>query len=375
MSSPAFPLRMLSIGFLTVLLAAQSASAGWMDAFRDPEDGRLDLSQYLLDRKGALPVPIVITEPAVGYGAGGALVLFQQSLAERALPRSGRAGHRPPNVFGAAGFGTENGTWGTGGGMLLSLAEDRWRVRGMGGYANANLDFFGFGDTDVPSASYTLSGFGGTGTLLYRVGATPAWIAVNYRLLALDARFDRESSLDDSRTSSGIGPTLEHDTRDNIFTPNRGWLGSLEGILYDPSLGSDSEFQTWRGKVFVYVPLRPFVLGARLDARNASGDVPFYMLPYISIRGIPALRYQGRNASAIEAEARWNLDARWGLTGFYGIGRAWMSADTFGDSDLHSAGGTGFRYLLARQIGVYTGIDFAWGPEFALYLQIGSAWR
>ena len=31
---------------------------------QDPEDGQIDLSEWLLDRKGLLPVPIVITEPA-----------------------------------------------------------------------------------------------------------------------------------------------------------------------------------------------------------------------------------------------------------------------------------------------------------------------
>src|SRR5262245_49437767 len=214
----------------------------------------------------------------------------------------------------------------------------------MAGYVDADLEFFGFCGGDVPSASYSLSVFGGTGTLLYRVGTTPAWIAVNYRCLSLEARFDLLSPLDDSRVSSGLGPTLEYDTRDNIFTPHRGWLGSLEGVVYDPSLGSDTEFQTWRGKIYGYVPVRPFVLGARIEARNASGDAPFYMLPYIVLRGIPAARYQGRNASMVEAEARCDLDRRWALIGFYGAGRAWMSADTFDDAEVHDAGGTGFRY-------------------------------
>ena len=38
--------------------------------------------------------------------------------------------------------------------------------------------------------------------------------------------------------------------------------------------------------------------------------------------------------------------------------------------------GTGFRYLLARQLGMYVGLDYAWGPEDeTFYVQIGSAWR
>ena len=41
-----------------------------------------------------------------------------------------------------------------------------------------------------------------------------------------------------------------------------------------------------------------------------------------------------------------------------------------------AAGGVGFRYLIARKLGLYSGIDVARGPETtALYLQVGSAWR
>jgi len=51
-------------------------------SFKDPEDGKLDASEWLLDRKGFLPVPILITEPAVGYGAGAALLFFRESIGD-----------------------------------------------------------------------------------------------------------------------------------------------------------------------------------------------------------------------------------------------------------------------------------------------------
>jgi hypothetical protein len=38
--------------------------------FVDPTDRQFDTSDFLLKHKGALPVPSVITEPAVGYGMG-----------------------------------------------------------------------------------------------------------------------------------------------------------------------------------------------------------------------------------------------------------------------------------------------------------------
>ena len=36
--------------------------------FFDPQDGQLDLSYFLEDPRGFLPIPIIVTEPAVGYG-------------------------------------------------------------------------------------------------------------------------------------------------------------------------------------------------------------------------------------------------------------------------------------------------------------------
>src|SRR5688500_6207299 len=46
--------------------AALAQSTEKRGVFTDPEDGKLDASEWLLERKGFLPVPILITEPAIG---------------------------------------------------------------------------------------------------------------------------------------------------------------------------------------------------------------------------------------------------------------------------------------------------------------------
>ncbi|GAL31626.1 outer membrane protein [Vibrio maritimus] len=51
-----------------------------MDNFIDPKDGRLDGSQFILDNAvGFLPVPLTVTDPAVGVGGGAALLFFHES--------------------------------------------------------------------------------------------------------------------------------------------------------------------------------------------------------------------------------------------------------------------------------------------------------
>ena len=45
------------------------------------------------------------------------------------------------------------------------------------------------------------------------------------------------------------------------------------------------------------------------------------------------------------------------------------------DSRTVAAGGLGFRYRLARKLGLQSGIDIARGPEdTSIYLTVGSAW-
>jgi hypothetical protein len=347
-----------------------------MAGFRDSADGAFDMSTYLLERKGALPVPIVITEPAVGYGGGAALMFFRQSVAELAAQSEGRARYRPPDMFGAAAFGTENGTWGAAGGAMVGLGDDRWRITGGGGYASMNLSYYAEGGT---AAGYNLTGYGGMAKVQYRIARSSAWISAHGRVLEIDSKFDQSALapfLDEKQMVAGIGPSIEYDTRDNIFTPSSGWIGYVEGMFYDPAFGADRSFQIYHAHAYAYLPLPgPFVLGARADGGAANGDTPFYMLPYLGLRGIPAVRYQGERTALAEGELRWNVNRRWALLGFYGAGRAWGSLRSFEDVNTHASGGTGFRYLVARRLGVYSGLDFAWGPDFAFYIQMGSAWR
>ena len=50
---------------------AAAEKPGLRALLHDPKDGKFDMSRWLLERKGGfLPVPIVVSDPAVGYGGG-----------------------------------------------------------------------------------------------------------------------------------------------------------------------------------------------------------------------------------------------------------------------------------------------------------------
>ena len=373
---------------LWLLIAGQAAAQSneKRSLFTDPEDGKLDASEWLLERKGFLPVPIIITEPAVGYGAGAALLFFRESIREVAT-RGKETGHlTPPDIYGVALAATENGTKVGGAGGMVTFAQDRWRWRGGVGLADVNLDFYGAGGmlgTGERSIGYNLQGLMSSQQVMVRLGESNNFVAARWIYLDLEARFDasRPQPVLPARAlevkSSGLGVSFEHDSRDNIFTPSRGFKGAIDSMFYSPDFGSDNKFEAYRAHLFAYLPLtKQFILGGRVDARTARGDVPFYQLPYIDMRGIPAARYQDEDVGVIEAELRWNATPRWALVGFVGSGRAWGSTTSFDDADSVSAWGAGFRYLVARRLGLYMGVDLAKGPEdTAIYIQAGSAWR
>ena len=68
------PLRICSILLIGVLIANSNLLAQKKKVtLKDSLDGAFDLSDYVIDANGFVPVPMIITEPAVG-GFGGALI-------------------------------------------------------------------------------------------------------------------------------------------------------------------------------------------------------------------------------------------------------------------------------------------------------------
>jgi len=96
----------LSVFFLifSVICKAQEPSIK-LSVFRDSLDNAIDMSDWLIQKKGFLLIPTIITEPAVGYGVAGAAVFFHSSYTEK---------HGPPSMSGVLGAATENGTWAVG---------------------------------------------------------------------------------------------------------------------------------------------------------------------------------------------------------------------------------------------------------------------
>ena len=146
--------------------------------------------------------------------------------------------------------------------------------------------------------------------------------------------------------------------------------------IFREALGSDRNFETISLAAMHYRPLSwSLFFSVRGAGRSSSDGTPFYLRPYVSLRGVEVLRYQGEKAAEVEAELRWQVHPRFSLVGFAGAGIARSDIAQQDRETTVTAGGAGFRYMLARKHGLHMGMDIAFGPDDPIfYVVFGSAW-
>jgi len=382
-------LRALPAALLVFVLA--SGTPAWSDdsffgQFIDPKDGMLDNSQVLAKRTGFLPVPIVISEPAVGYGLGAALTFFHERQSgdpEDEPPRDIYGDPMlslPPSVSLVAGAATENGSWLVGGGHLGFYREDSLRYEGFVGYASLNLTFFGLGRNPAlenKSADFNIEGLLISQELKHRVPQLAnGFLGARYQYLNPRVTFDLGLPAgigqgEVNEPDAGLTALYELDTRSNTLSPQDGHNTKFEVGYHGEALGGTAEYWKARARSLSYWDIaESFNLGVRGVAEAAGEDAPFYQKPFIQMRGIPALRYQGDEVLTGELELRIRTSIRWHALVFGGAGIV------LDEEQPHGAAGIGFRYLLTRRLGLQVGLDLAQGPEdTVLYIQVGHAWR
>lgn len=347
--------------------------------FYDSEDGWFDISGFLDTVYGFVPVAVPITEPAVGYGAVGALVFI-----DRDVPGRGQRFTRP-NIAVVGGFGTENGTHGYFAGHLGTWMDGTLRTQVAYANADINLDFFGLGGDRAPGGGlpYTISARGGVAGGGYRLGESPFWLGLRYALVDTNVTLNAPDSglpgISPAALDARLGaitPSLTLDMRDNFFTPTQGWYVDLSVPLFREAFGSDLDFETVNLTAMHYRPLaQSLFLSARATGKSSSDGTPFYLRPYVWLRGVQALRYQGDQAAEIEVELRWQLHPRFSLVGFGGAGIARSDTGQQDTDKTVTSGGAGFRYFIARKHGLHMGLDVGFGPNNPiLYVVFGSPW-
>ncbi|UCF69225.1 MAG: BamA/TamA family outer membrane protein [Acidobacteriota bacterium] len=394
-------LLVLALGTLHVSLLCVAAEPQQDDpAVEEPQAPRSDESDTTQDEKqkaasegggyGILPIPVFITEPAIGEGFGIVLALFHptkdgaqhetlQATTPKAISDTRSEQKPPPVVSGVFGAYTSNGTWAAGIGHLNNFRRDTIRYAGALAAADVSSEFYVGGNP----FGFRLEGYLTYQDLRFRLGRSKVFLGGSLMFLDAINAFDVDlggdvpaTILESDFQNAGLAVQLMYEGRDSLTMPSRGQLFAFGLWRYDEALGGDFDYWNTTLKALSFHPLHErFVLGLRLDVTAIDGDPPFFGYPWVKLRGIPALRYQDELVGAFELEGRYQVAERWSLLGFVGAG--FTSGDlTFSDEDADIDNfGVGARFMALRSQNVWVGLDFAKGPEdWAWYIQLNHPW-
>jgi len=341
--------------------------------------GDLDMSEYMSQAYGFLPIPIIITEPAVGYGGGLTLVYLHDTL----LGQKASSGRRiPPSISGMVAMRTENGTEGLGGFHIGYWNEDTLRTTTYIGQPNIFIDIY----AGNKAIQLNVDGFLFYQALKKRIGESNLFLGASYMYVKSDINLDFNLfAKTREETIASASFIVEYDTRDNHLSPTSGIFLSARAQFYNKAVGGDYNFENYKSTNLFYNKLNDKVnLDFNIVGETINGErneIAPYFYPFISMRGLPAMKYQGGSVITIQSEFSYNFTSRWEGTIFAGIGKAFskqIAVDniSFSNASSHIAGGVGFRYLLAEKFGLKAGIDITTSKDGqSFYIQIGTAWK
>jgi len=257
----------------------------------------------------------------------------------------------------------------------------------MGAIARSfvNIGYYGSGVVDIlegESINLNLDAWILVQQLKGRIGETNFFVGGKYILVDTDNTFELPVDLPEysgtefSSVLSEASVIFNYDSRNNVFSPTRGFFIDLSGTYSDDWMGGDALYGRMGFDILSYLPVdKKLLVSIRIENNYTFGDVPFYARPMVQLRGAPLMKYQNNNTTVFEGEVEWSAYRRWSILGFTGMGTAYSSISDFDKGKSVRNMGTGFRYLLARKFGAKMGMDFAFTQEdFAFYFVFGTAW-
>ena len=284
------------------------------------EEGDFDASEYMSQAYGFLPVPIIITEPAVGYGGGFTLVYLHDTL----MGTKSSSGRRiPPSISGVVALGTENGTQGFGGFHIGYWLEDTLRTATYIGKPNVFIDLY----AGNQAVQLHVDGFLFYQSVKKRILESDFFLGLSYMYVKSDINLDFDlKPLITEDTIASVSLIAEYDSRDNQLSPTSGMFLSGRAQIYDDKVGGDYNFINYKMTNLFYNQLNEtmnvdFSLVGETVTANRREISP-YLYPFISMRGLPMMKYQGGSVLTLQTEFSYNFTSRWEGTLFGGVGRA-----------------------------------------------------
>jgi len=294
-----------------------------------------------------------------------------------------------PSASAVAGFKTSNGSWGAGVLQSLHLWHDRFRVLGVGAYADVNYKFYGIGGSaGANGVSIDLNQVGPAGVIEGLVRVAPNWyVGARYQMLRMTVATDGIAipggptlpAQDADLRTAALGPRLQYDSRDNPFYPRRGMQVQGVASFYAEAVGGTRTYQVYQGWINRYTAVGArHVFAWHAGACGVDGSVPFYDLCMLGksqdLRGYTVGQY--RDGAMLAAQAEWRSELWWrfGAAVFGGGGEVVPDFRSLNWNDALPSGGAGLRFTVAKRNHVNLRADYAWGKgSSAVYVSVVEA--
>lgn len=254
-------------------------------------------------------------------------------------------------------------------------------------YERYPRDFYGIGDSvGGGGESYTPESFGLHlsvkknffkslyAGLQYHVEKTTIQRVVTGGLLDTGDYVGREGGV-----LSGLGFSINWDTRDNIFFPRHGWYIQTSADFYNRAFGSDYHYSATSLDIRTYLPvLAKSVVALQLCMRDMDGDVPFYELAMLGgatmMRGNYNGKFRDKALLAVQSEFRVPVWKLFSAVAFTGLGNVGPTLRDIRLRHLKHSFGAGLRIRLDKKEGTNIRIDYAWGNHSTgLYMTVQEA--
>ncbi len=336
-------------------------------------DIREDETKLKVQRGDFVIVPIPISNPTLDTGlVVGAAYFYPQSEEEKKL--------QPASLTAAGGMYTSNAS------RAFALVQQNywkrntWRFTGALGAADLRLTLLAPDQTSTgQSVDWRINGEFLFAKLSRKL--TGNWYGgVNMRLVnaaqSIEAGVSSSAfDLGPDVRSSGLGMSVEFDSRDMPLNTYSGRYFKADALFNDEAIGSNQTYQSYGLAYRSYHDVGDsLVLAWELQACKRGGSAPLWDACTIKLRGFPATDYLGKVSGSGQLEARWQLSKRWGLVGFAGSGYVGNSFSGVREHEAIPSYGAGVRFMVLAAKRINLRLDYARSTDSnAVHFSVGEA--
>ncbi len=263
------------------------------------------------------------------------------------------------------------------------LKEDRWRLKLIGGYGNANLQVYHEFNQAGQYVDYGTK-MGILSLDVKRKVYGKWYLGLSGSIMRANTTFDvthpeTGEKLTDNQQMNNGGVNVLFDNRNNVNYPTKGLQVTLNNQFYEKWMGNDSSFYQLEFTYNFYFNFKSErkVMLLRYFSKMSFGAVPFQGQNVVrgdDIRGYSQGKYRDNLVSAYQAEYRHRFKNRFGFVAFAGVATAVPDFEGFLNATYLPGVGVGLRYMLIKKEKINIGIDVAVGKDdWSLTFRVGEA--